>query len=211
MWCGAATSARLRITYDGTNFDNSDWHGGSDEWEELTIDSGIDADATEFTISCEVVDAATGFFDDVTCRISSTVARYVLPSTVRAIKQIEQQCSRSKPDGRYEPIGWRNPPRPDYVLRIRGTDMLSRPSTEAGTTEIDGEHIDLLVTRAAAEFWRMQWVDSQLQHHRELRDDAMESFRLLQRGSRMVRIPTAMREGWHEEADSTTRYVVFER
>ena len=107
VWASVADVARIRVTYDGSNYDSSDYHTGDSEWEGpslIYVDSAIDADMTELTVSCEVTSGNTAYFDSVVAWIDN-VSEYDLPSTVvRGPHKVYMQDQVQEPNGHYTPL-----------------------------------------------------------------------------------------------------------
>ncbi len=156
VWCDVADAARLRVTYDGSTFDNSNYHSGSAEWEGpalMYIDSAIDFTASsteEMTISCEVTSGNTAYFDGVVAWIDN-VHTYDLPSTViRGLHKVSIQANQSEPNGDYEPLAT---PQSGRILRIEHMGTLTVPTTSA-SIEIDESRGELLIAQAAAHMFQ---------------------------------------------------------
>ena len=163
VWCDVADAARLRVTYDGSTFDNSDYHSGSAEWEGpalMYIDSAIDFTASsteEMTISCEVTNGNTAYFDGVVAWIDN-VHTYDLPSTViRGPHKVSIQAHQSEPNGDYVPL---STPQSGRILRIEHMGTLTAPTASA-SIEIDESRGELLIAQAAAHmFHTLSMTDS---------------------------------------------------
>ena len=163
VWCDVADAARLRVTYDGSTFDNSNYHSGSAEWEGpalMYIDSAIDFTASsteEMTISCEVTNGNTAYFDGVVAWIDN-VHTYDLPSTViRGPHKVSIQAHQSEPNGDYVPL---STPHPGRILRIEHMGTLTAPTASA-SIEIDESRGELLIAQAAAHmFHTLSMTDS---------------------------------------------------
>ena len=163
VWCDVADAARLRVTYDGSTFDNSNYHSGSAEWEGpalMYIDSAIDFTASsteEMTISCEVTNGNTAYFDGVVAWIDN-VHTYDLPSTViRGPHKVSIQANQSEPNGDYVPL---STPHPGRILRIEHMGTLTVPTTSA-SIELDESRGELLIAQAAAHmFHTLSMTDS---------------------------------------------------
>ena len=149
VWASVADAARIRVTYDGSNYDSSSYHTGDSEWEGpslIYVESAIDADMTELTISCEVTDGNTAYFDGVTAWIDN-VHTYNLPSTViRGPHKVSIQANQSEPNGDYVPLAT---PQSGRILRIEHMGTLTAPTASA-SIEIDESRGELLIAQAAA-------------------------------------------------------------
>ena len=164
-----ASAARIRVTFDGTTYTNGAWQGGDAEWEndELQyIDVAIPADATEMTVSSEVTDGNTAYFDLVRAWIDP-IYRYTIPTAIlKGPYILSLQRSLDTPEGPFDPIedydiqeasGTRyiilnHDAPPGHLLRIQGIGKLSTMSSDTATTEIDAPRTHIVVARAA------QWL-----------------------------------------------------
>lgn len=157
IWASVADSARLRVTFDGSTFTDGAWHSGDAEWEgppTVGIRVAVPADATEMTISCEVTDGNTAYFDRIAAYIEP-VYTYTMPtSLVDGPSWVYQQVHRDDPHSPFYPIGKGNPPRSGHPLRLIGEGRLTQFGTAAGdeadTTEADSEQMLLVALKAAA-------------------------------------------------------------
>ena len=169
VFATVASAARIRVTFDGTTYTNGPWHGGDAEWENdesQYIDVAIPADATEMTVSCEVTDGNTAYFDLVRAWIDP-IYRYTIPTAIlKGPYILSLQRSLDTPEGPFDPIedydvqevsGTRyivlnHAARPGHLLRIQGIGKLSTMSSDTATTEIDAPQTHIVVARAA------QWL-----------------------------------------------------
>ena len=93
-------------------------------------------------------------------------------------------------------------------MRLRGMGRLSRPSTDSGTTEIDGPKVNLVVARAAeALFSMISGDEDNTRHNPEWW--TRESIRLMSRpGIRMASMSAQNGYGSYTfEEDSSGRYI----
>ena len=161
IWASVEDAARFRVTFDGSTYTNGAWHKGNAEWEgspTVGISVAVPADATEFTISCEVTDGNTAYFDGITAYVNP-IYQYTLPSTfVDDPYHVLQQVNKDDPHSMYLPIGHRNRPKSGHWLQLVGKGRLTQYGTAAGdeadTTEADGEQIMLIALKAAAIMFR---------------------------------------------------------
>ena len=169
VFATVANAGRLRVTFDGTTYTNGPWQGGNAEWEDdsvQTISVAIPADATEMTVSCEMEDGSTGYFDLVRAWIDP-IYRYTIPSAIlKGPYTLSLQRSLDEPDGPFDPITnfvieedssgryiiLNQALPPGYGLKITGIGLLSTMSSDSATTEIDAPRTHLVVARAA------QWL-----------------------------------------------------
>ena len=108
VWASAASTARLRVTFDGgSTFYSSDYHAGSSEWESprtVKVQQAVPTDATSMTVYLEVADGGTAYFDSL-CFSIDPVYSYTIPSTmIRGPFQVLQQNDEDDPNGSYSPI-----------------------------------------------------------------------------------------------------------
>jgi hypothetical protein len=155
IWASVADAARIRVTYDGSTYDNSSYHSGSSEWEGpglIFIDSSISMPSSgeEMTVSCEVTAGNTAYFDIVAAWIDPIV-RYNLPSAIyRLPTAVRQQSDRDRPgiNGRYTHLTRSNPPISGRILRVEGKGLLSEVTTEAGTMQVSEPEDQILYAHA---------------------------------------------------------------
>lgn len=210
VWCATADSARLRVTHDGSTFDNSNYHAGDDEWEYLRIDSSVDAGADEMTVSCEVAAGITAYFDAVVAWVTY-VSKYTLPTTfLTAPHRVSVQADLNDPAGHYVPLV--GCPLPGAILRFEGKGLLSVPTTGTGTTEVSENQAELIVALAASVFHRrVATLDlSASDEHRGEAERWANHVDLLRRrpGVRMAGMPAFIPKhgDYRYSADSSGRY-----
>lgn len=219
VFATVASAARLRVTFDGTTYTNGPWQGGDAEWEDpgtQYIDVSIPADATEMTVSCEVTNGNTAYFDLVTAYIDP-INRYTLPTTMTVgPHQVLMQSDLSRPDGNYFPLPAWGAVSPNRVLRLIGETILSQPSTDAGTVEIGGAQVELFIAHAARWLYRalLQGGSQQERDYlAKLKADWDGDIARLEQtpGVAMPSTPAHMHKGaWHVEEDSSGRYLCFD-
>jgi hypothetical protein len=137
---------RVRLDYDGTNFDNSDYHSGKAQWELLKAEGTVPDAATQIKTICEVAAGETGYFARGYQAVGR-IWRYTIPSAIISGPHfLDQQVYEGEPDGDYAPF---RAPIEGRILQMRGMGRLSTPTTDSGTTEVDGTRADLIVAKAA--------------------------------------------------------------
>jgi len=219
VWCATADSARIRVTLDGSTYTNSDYNGGDAEWEGpdvQEIDVVITADATEITVSCEVADGITAYFDLVTAYIDP-INKYTLPTTmIRGPFQVEQQYDELNPTSNFYPIGAQSSLVPGRVLRLTGMGYLSQPTADTGTVELDVGQADYFVAQAIQWLYRalLQGGSQQEREYiRQLRQEWQQDIALMeQRGPTMDNMVMSPSPAWRVgPPDSSGRYLEFTR
>jgi hypothetical protein len=208
VFCETADAARIRIDWTGSAFENSDYHSGAAQWEQLSASADVPSSATRVQAICEVADGSTAYFD--LARLDAgQVWKYTLPTTIRRLHWVAMQYSEDDPGGPYYPISPERPPITGRALRLEGVDLLSRPTTDSGTIEVDGEHVELIVARAA------MYLDNMLRS-RGVTDGLGEVNRLDQIALLLDRtaMPSLAAErpmgAWHIEEDSSGRYLILD-
>ena len=194
-------------------------HTGDDEWQRLKITATVPVDATEITLRCLVDNGVTGIFDRGAVWIRP-VYRYTLPtSLVKGPYKVYEEHDVQRPGGPYYPFPDYGEPTPGRYLRLEGMGLLSRPTTESGTTEIGEPHVALVVAQAVA--WLLRTyasIGGSSNQDREgyLREmeywqgevDRLKSFP----GNIMRPLGAQLARGaWRVDEDSTSRYLLFER
>ena len=208
VWASVADAARIRVTYDGSNYDSSDYHTGDSEWEGpslIYVDSAIDADMTELTVSCEVTSGNTAYFDSVVAWIDN-VSEYDLPSTVvRGPHKVYMQDQVQEPNGHYTPLAR---PVSGRILRIEHMGRLTAPTSSA-SVELDESRAELLV--AQAEVHMLQTLSNTYSGNKteHLTNASLWQERtanmLNQPGMRMVSMSAHERLGWNIDESGETR------
>ena len=208
VWASVADAARIRVTYDGSNYDSSDYHTGDSEWEGpslIYVDSAIDADMTELTVSCEVASGNTAYFDGVVAWIDN-VSEYSLASTViRGPHKVYIQDHVQEPNGHYTPLGF---PTSGRILRIEHMGRLTSPTSSA-SVELDESRAELLIAQAAVHmFQTLANSDSgnstaHLVNASRFQESVANM--LNQSGMRMVAMSAHQRNGWNIDESGETR------
>tara|TARA_Y100000310_G_scaffold254715_1_gene261878 strand:+ start:7368 stop:8633 length:1266 start_codon:yes stop_codon:yes gene_type:complete len=216
-WVAAASQLRLRIDWDGSSFANSDYHTGDSSWRKLSASGTVPTDATQIKCICEIVaGTVTGYFDDVTLRVGP-VFKYTIPTTIlKGPHMVEMQYNANNIEGPYYPIPHDGVPIAGRALRLRGMGLLSRPTTDSGTTEIDGVRVDVVVEQALQFLKESEAEDSYSQQQEDFLKAADRAETRLdklkgQPGARMAGLPAQIPDGsWHIEEDSSGRYIIFD-
>ena len=206
VYATAADAARVRLDWDGTNFANSDYHSGKDQWELLKVEAAVPSTATQIKTICEVADTLTGYFARGFQAVGP-IYRYTVPSTIIAGPHfIDQQSNEKEPDGDYEPL---RSPIEGRTLQMRGMGRLSTPTTDAGTVEVDGTRADLIAAKAAEILFggMVQGDPGDFRHDPAYwRGIRMELER--QPGVRMTPMAARLSNGyWEPEEDASGRYI----
>lgn len=215
MRASVTDAVRLRVTYNGTDFDDSSFHAGDDDWEHVVLDSTIDANASEMTISLEATSGNTGYFDLVVAWIDP-ITLYTMPTAFYpdGPHLLRQQADAQKPEGLYLPFGPENHPVSGRVLRLEGQNRLTVPTTESGTTEIDEAQGEIIVALAARNLYRsLKEADpgQRASHTQNELGWGQEYLGLIdsRKGLRMARMSASARDFW--KIDSDTRRLVLYR
>ena len=208
VWASVADAARIRVTYDGSNYDSSNYHTGDSEWEGpslIYVDSAIDADMTELTVSCEVTSGNTAYFDGVVAWIDN-VSEYDLPSTViRGPHKVYMQDQVQEPNGHYTPLGF---PVSGRILRVEHMGRLTAPTSSA-SVELDESRAELLIAQAAVHMFQTLSNTDSGNAVSHLNNSALWLQRvgllLGQPGIRMRPMSAHERNGWNVDESGETR------
>ena len=210
MWvyATAASTARVRINYDGTTYFSSAYHTGADQWELLEATGTLPTAATQVQAVCEVAASGVGRFDAGWLSIAP-VYRYTLPTALLRLHRIEQQDDELHPDRLYIPAaafqrGLR--------LRLVGKGLLARPATDTATTEIGEPEVNVVVEYATMLMCELlAGRAAQTQRDRYLRDVVYWREKAEQHLQRFKTGGLAAQGGtdWYVESDSTSRYLVL--
>ena len=207
VYATAASSARIRLDWDGASFENSDYHTGADQWELLEAEASVPSTATQVKAICEVADGNTGYFDMAWVAVGP-IWKYTIPAAMRrGPHYVYMQYNEDQPEGPYYQLPQNGTPLEGRALRLEGMGLLSRPASETGTTEVDGEGVDLIVARAA--LFLQQMLEARGQDLPFGGVDWQEQVdELLARAGSPVmsaEYPTS----WRVEEDSSGRYLHF--
>jgi len=217
VYATAASTARIRLDWDGANFANSSYHTGADQWELLSISAAIPATATQVKAICEVAASGTGYFDAAYLTIDGApINRYTLPTSILVGPHyVSEQYSENHLDGPYYPM--RNRPITGRRIRLEGMGNLTIPATDTATIEVGVPRTDLVVTVAAGKLMRMLASRAGSQDRTRYLDEAVRfavDAEALKRqpGVRMPRLGVkAQPQIWHIEEDADGRYLVLDR
>jgi len=218
VYATAADVVRVRLDWDGTNFKNSAYHSGSDQWELLGATATVPSSATQVKAICEVAAGGeVGYFDRSYLDVGA-IYKYTIPTTLqRGPYYVRQQDSETHPEGPYYSIGKANIPTAGRILRLEGMDLLTRPSSDTATTEVDGERVNLIVEKAKEILYRMlsgrtASPESRDQFLRDSREAGINVLQMLrQPGLSMMPMSAENSNGtWHTEEDASGRYLVFD-
>lgn len=213
-----ASALRVRLDWDGSDIDSSDYHTGSDQWERIRIAATVPSSATQVKAICEVADGSTGYFD-AGYLYHVPIHRYTIPSSIIKLGHVLQQVDENLPDGPYLPYNYGDLPTPGRRLRITGKGQLSTLSADSDTVELNAPQTRLLVDYALSLFWGIQASPArspaqQREGMAQASNYWMERYEADKRrpGMRMNRIGRSrMREVAHVERDSSGNYLVFDQ
>ena len=172
MWvyATAGSTARLRLDWDGTNFQNHAYHSGSDHFEWQEVSATVPASATRVRAICEVAANGTAYFDEGYL-IGPPRYRYPLGSfLLRGPTWVGVHSDPRNPEAIYTPFRYysleeheatryiilhRKPPS-GYRLQLRGERAPTALTiTGTSTTEVDAPDTELLSTWAGVELLKM--------------------------------------------------------
>ena len=217
VYATAADTARIRMDWDGTNFENSDYHSGNDQWELLSVTASVPSDATQVKAICEVAASGTAYFDAGWMAVGP-VYKYTVPtSIIGGPYYVTQQYSETDPDGPYYSLPSRAVPTTGRRLRIEGIGLLSRPTSDTATVELGEPRVSTVVAYAARWFYRMLAGDSALEANNRWNAAtemwSAEAMRMSTApGIRMAKPGhEGAREVWHIEEDVDGKYIIFDR
>lgn len=195
MWSTVADSGWFRIDFGTGGTTDSTKHAGDEDWQEEWVEASIPSNATQIRIRCMAEDTSnpTTYFDSLYCYIKR-IDRYAIPATfVHGPFSVQLQLDRKIPverhyaqlrnwwveqdsETRYLYLGDNVPS--GYRLRLTGADVLTLPSTESGTMEVEDGRIDAVVEYAAAELFtrisnqgaeleKQMWMEMAIDHQRK--------------------------------------------
>ena len=212
-----ASNIRLRVTFDGSTYTNGSYHSGDDDWEGPTvhtIDVSIPTNATQMTVSIEKSTGVAAQADMVIAWINP-VHRYTIPSSIlRGPFQVLQQAYMDRPNGPYVPIAAYATPTPGRLLRLTGMGLLSQPTTDAGTVEIDTNQAEYFLAQASQWLYRalVQGGSQQERDYmKQLRQEWQQDIALMERnGTTMPNMAAERPMGvWRVEEEAGIRNLIF--
>ncbi len=215
VWTNDSSQARLKIDW-GTSTETGDYHTGDSSWRLLTAEAAVPTDATQVQVICEVAASQTAYFDTGWFAVEQ-IHRLTVPSDiVRGPMHILQQYNEDMVDGAYYPLPSGVAPTRGRILRLEGMGILSRPSSESGTTEIGEPQLNLVTAYAAMVLFQTLLMRSATEQRSNLTENIrywqMEVQRLSsQPGIRMRPLGASRgRNSWHIEDDADGRYLLFD-
>jgi len=212
-------TARLRLDFGNSNFSNSVFHSGRDQWELLELDAAVPNAATQVKMICESAISGTSYFDHGWMAVGR-IYEYTLPtSIITGPHRVTQQADEDDVDGPYYQIHDGGAPTTGRLLRVEGYGVLSRPITNTGTTEVGEPQVRLIVAYAEMLMWRL--MASPARSSRQDRQgyidagrDAAGKVQVLkhQHGMKTPRMGAQRHRGsWHLEINSSGKILVFPR
>ena len=215
VWCAAAATARIRLDWDGSNFENSDYHKGQTEWELMDVAASVPTSATQVKVIIEVVASGTAYFD--ACWLDAgPIQKYTIPTTIiTGPHYVTEQGDETEINGEYIPVI--GGPTTGRRLRIEGMGLLSRPGSDSATTEVAAPQSNIITAYAGMYFFRTQAASNAVDESSRFTDMAAtfsrDAVRMAsQPGVRMPRLGAQKRRDvWHTESDSDGRYIIFDR
>ena len=215
VWCAAADTARIRLDWDGSDIENSDYHKGQNEWQLLDVVASVPTSATQVKAIIEVAASGTAYFD--ACWMTAgPIHKYTIPSAIlNGPHYLTEQGDEGDPNGEYYPI--KGNPTAGRRLRFEGMGMLSRPASDTATTEVGTPHTNIGTAYAGMYFFRTQANSNAVEESQRFADMAstfsQDAVRMAsQPGMRMPRLGGQHhRDRWHIEEDSSGRYIIFSR
>lgn len=216
VWTDGSSQARLSIDW-GTSTETGEYHTGDSSWRLLSVEAAVPTDATQVQVICEVAAEKTAYFDTGWAAIEQ-VHRMTVPSSIlRGPMHVLQQYDENMVDGAYYPLLPGESPTRGRILRLDGMGLLSRPTTESGTTEIEEPQLNLVTSYAAMVLFQTMAArgggnEQQTGHALNAQIHQSEVARLSnQIGIRMRTLGSSRgKNSWHIEEDTDGRYLIFD-
>lgn len=214
VYATAASTARIRLDWDGTNFDSCAYHSGTDQWEYQKLAVAVPTTATQVKAILEVAAGGTAYFDAVWGGVSP-VQKYTIPtSMLRGPFQVLQQADELQPEGNYYPLTSYARPTAGRRLRLIGMGLLSQPTTDAGTVEIDTNQAEYFLAHASQWLYRAIRQGGSQQEREyigQLRQEWQQDIERMERnGTTMPNMAAEIPIGtWKVEEDSTAKSLIF--
>ncbi|MDZ4249692.1 MAG: hypothetical protein U0990_06335 [Candidatus Nanopelagicales bacterium] len=149
VYATEASAARIAISFDGgTTFTYSEYHEGSDQWEDLQVNAQVEADATSIRVYLEVTANETAFFD-LTRAWVGRIDTYTTPTNLyRGATMVEIQTDMLDPRESFYVMTRQNPPRSGRIMRLYGKRLFSEVTTETGTMQVSDPESQILYAHA---------------------------------------------------------------
>jgi hypothetical protein len=215
VYATTADTARVRVHWGGSDYENHDYHDGTDEWQLQSLQVTVPSDSTALTIICEVADGYTAYFDNAWAAIDP-LYKYTIPSSITyGPVYVSQQADRHCPTGAYHMVAKNSTPSKGRLLRLEGLGILSRPTSDTATVEIGAPFLAPIISYAAMFLFRLVMVNSVGQqlspYNDQMRMWGQEAGSLISELRRPKMGAKRSDNTWHIEEDSSGRYLVFDR
>lgn len=217
LWCfvyaTAGSVARIRLDWDGSDIESSDFHSGDDEWQLLKIRASVPDSATQIKVILEVASGTkTAYFDS--CRLEiGDKHRYTISTAIEELRYVTQQVDE-KDETDFREIQVR--PQNLRRLRLEGKGVLTEWTTaDSSTVEIGGNQINLLVRYAEVQFWQIisaLAADDDKRNYIQMAQAAERRYEILRdRALGQEPMGAQNRRGvWHTERDASGYYLIFD-
>ena len=211
--------ARIRLDWGGSNFSNSVYHTGTDQWELVILTAAVPATATQIKVIVETAAGGTAYFDAAALTIMP-VYRYTIPSAMlKGPYYVTQQADEYDPSGSYYPLSERNYPLAGRRLRLEGMGLLTNPATDTATIEIGAPQTDYLVTLATRNLYRIlgspaRSAQQQREGYRVAAEEKDREARELLSRPGVAMPPLGAKDSrgvWHTEESSTERLLILDQ
>ena len=98
VWASATSQARIRFDFGGAVFENSDYHDGDSEWQDLELDVPVPSGATQVKVILETAASATAYFDHYYAAINPIAKQTIPAAFITGPDRVSQQISRASKD-----------------------------------------------------------------------------------------------------------------
>ena len=213
-WASVGGNVRLRVTFDGSNFTHGEYHSGCADWEgpdKMTVSVDIPADSTQVMLGIHTaVPNSVSYVDNMFAYIDP-IYKYTIPtSIINGPRRVLMQESMDEPNGVYLPLN--GVVKPGHRLRLEGQGILTQPSTDAGTTEINSTQANLVTAEANRWlFWMLGMQSGTQDRNNLLQSSGLWESRAeklkTQAGVRMRGLGADTHRKWTINADSDGRYM----
>ena len=160
-WVSAscACSVRLRLDWNGSCIDSSDYHSGDGnsnfpQWERLNISANVPSTATRIRATVDIAASKVAYIDGAWLR-ADRLYNYTVPSCFDTVNDVLIQANICKPNGEYIQLSGR--PQEGHRLRLLGKKELSALSTDAGTTEVTEPQVRAIAALSARNLAQTLW------------------------------------------------------
>jgi len=211
VWTASASAARLRLDWNGSDFENGSYHTGDSTWRLLYVTGTVPSNATQVKAILETAATKTAYFDAGWMTVD-ILTEYTVPSTIiRGPMFVQQQDNEDEPNGRYLNI---THPMAGSRLRLIGMGLPTVPTALSDSVELDSLAADVVGYVGAGFTYDLLASHAALDEAPEFAGAARawmnKAEQLLNNGALTQRLGAARASHtWHVVDNAGTRKLVF--